>query len=90
MNPYAAPTAPPQDVDKAANAALLYGLASILLCAPVTASLAFWKARQAKGTAHRGRVAMARALAALGLLSSVVLWFVVVWSFFSDVPRTPR
>ncbi len=88
-NPYEAPKAdvPLPSVEQTArrdeNWALILGIASLVLCAPITAPLALWKAIRAIHRRPSGRTTVAIVLAVLGLLSSAFLWFLVIWQILS-------
>ncbi len=88
-NPYAAPkaNAPFPSVEQTArrdeNWALLLGIASLVLCAPITAPFALWKAVRATRVRPSGRATVAIVLSILGLWSSAFLWFLVIWQILS-------
>jgi hypothetical protein len=88
-NPYEAPkaNAPLLNVEQTArrdeNWALILGMASLVLCAPISAPFALWKAIRAMHIRPSGRATVAIVLAILGLLSSAFLWFLVIWQILS-------
>jgi hypothetical protein len=88
-NPYEAPrtVSPLPDLEQAArrdeNWAIILGMASLVLCAPVSAPFALWKAIRAMHIRPSGRATVAIVLAILGLLSSAFLWFLVIWQILS-------
>jgi len=91
-NPYQAPQAvsPPPDAEQIAlrdaNWAIVLGIASLVLCAPITAPFALWKASRATRL-RPWRATVAIVFAILGLLSSACLWFLVIWQLLS--PGSP-
>ena len=93
-NPYEAPLAAPPPVNEHDAArrdaawALALGIASLVMCAPLTAPLAMWKASRALRVRPSGEATVGIVLAALGLLSSAVLWFLAIWQFLT--PAAPR
>jgi hypothetical protein len=88
-NPYEAPkaNAPLLNVEQTArrdeNWALILGMASLVLCAPISAPFALWKAIRAMHIRPSGRATVAIVLAILGLSSSAFLWFLVIWQILS-------
>ncbi len=93
-NPYAPPVVQPRDLTRDesarrdANWGLALGIASLFMCAPLAAPLAMWKAIRALSVKSSWQATVAIVLAALGLLSSALFWFLVIWQFLS--PSQPR
>ena len=88
-NPYEAPKAhaPLPNVEQTArrdeNWAIILGIISLVLCAPITAPLALWRAIRATHRRPSGRATVAIVLAVLGLLSSAFFWFLAIWQILS-------
>jgi hypothetical protein len=86
---------PPLDVEDRANRdaswALVLGIVSLVVCAPLTAPFAIWKGLRAMRVAPRPPVrgVVGLALAFVGLFTSAVFWFLAVWQFLSPGDRRP-
>ncbi len=86
-NPYAPPSAvsASTSVDRAARRdatwALVLGVSSLVLCAPVTAPLAIRKALRAKRAGASARATAAILFAAVGLFTSALFYFLAIYNF---------
>ncbi len=88
MNPYAPPRAPEKDdplqsARRDAAWALVLGIVSLVLCAPVTAPFAIWKAHRALRNGPSALAIVGLVLAGLGLASSAIFWFLAIWQYLS-------
>jgi hypothetical protein len=89
VNPYAPPNAGPPLPEpelaarRDATWAIVLGAASLVLCAPITAPFALWKAFRALRVRPFARAAVAIVFAVLGLLASALFWFLAIWQFLS-------
>jgi hypothetical protein len=87
-NPYEADAAlaDSEQAMRDASWALVLGAVSLLICAPVAAPFALWKATRALAKRGSSRAVVGIVLASLGLLSSTVFWFLAIWQFLSPGP----
>ena len=88
-NPYAPPSeaTSARGGDRDASWALALGIASVFLCAPITAPIAIWRAVLALRTGTSARAIVGLALAVFGLLTSALFWFLAIWQLLS--PSVP-
>ena len=84
----ATPVDPERTARRDANWALALGIVSLAICAPITAPFAFWKAIRAlrvNGASAPAIVGIVCAI--LGLLSSALFWFLLIWQILTPSDR---
>ncbi len=94
MNPYEAPhepNAPPPDDARGRDRfwAVFLAVVSLFFCAPLTAPFSLLKANRLLRRGPDGFAVVAIVLAIVGLVSSLLFWFLAIWQFLSPSERVP-